>query len=152
MEVRLFALQVMHQSAVKSISTGLPADRASRSASGLQAVHLMESSRVWRQSNPHSIANPYPENNNTPQATNGPMLMEAARCLNSPNTHAANATNTSSTPSHNTPPLPNIGPVNDRIQIPAANIGKPMIILNCTIQSPGFGRNFSQSGRKLRIT
>ena len=45
-----------------------------------------------------------------------------------PNTHAANATNTSSTPSHNTPPLPNIGPVNDKIQIPAANIGKPMII------------------------
>src|SRR5262249_23245370 len=144
MLVRMLTWHVVHQSAVKSISTGRPAARARATASRLHGSHWSSGARV------KASAATAPD---TKRLANIPKpLLALPRSTNSPKIQADIESATRKTPNQKTSLLEKWLSVNLNSQTTVASIGKPIAILNFSIQAPGLGRNSSQSGRQLSTT
>src|SRR5207247_11112392 len=144
MLVRMLTWQVAHQSAVKSTRMGRPAARARATASWLHGSHLISGARVSARAATVPVTRTL--------AAMPSQRRFLPRCTNSPQIQADIASATKKTPNQNTSLLEKWLRVNLNSQMTVASIGKPIAILNFSIHTPGFGRNFSQSGRQLNTT
>src|SRR5207247_1108965 len=144
MLLRKLTWQVVHQSAVKSTRSGRPSARVLATASGLHGFHSSSGARV------NARATTVPVTRTL--ATMPSQRRFRPRCTNSPQIQADIASATKKTPNQNTSLLVKWLRVNLNSQMTVASIGKPIAILNFSIHTPGFGRNFSQSGRQLNTT
>ena len=84
-------------------------------------------------------------------AAAGPRRL-TPRCTNSPQTQTVSASRTSKIPSQNGAFFPKWAVARLNSQTAVASMGKPIAILNFSIQAPGRGKNLARFGRKLNST